>query len=173
MGGSILGSEAIYNFLIKKIKKKVYFFNNLDETEIMNFKKKENKNKVLFLIISKSGNTVETISNLYSLGVVTKNSKNIIVITEKKNSILFSLIKKFNLFYIEHKKNIGGRYSVLSEVGIVPAYLMGINILKLRSNIRNFLTKKNFLILKKIVLKLSSLINSKKITNLIFLNYAS
>ena len=106
MGGSILGSEAIYNFLIKKIKKKVYFFNNLDETEIMNFKKKENKNKVLFLIISKSGNTVETISNLYSLGVVTKNSKNIIVITEKKNSILFSLIKKFNLFYIEHKKNI-------------------------------------------------------------------
>ena len=173
MGGSILGSEAIYNFLIKKIKKKVYFFNNLDETEIMNFKKKENKNKVLFFIISKSGNTVETISNLYSLGVVTKNSKNIIVITEKKNSILFSLIKKFNLFYIEHKKNIGGRYSVLSEVGIVPAYLMGINILKLRSNIRNFLTKKNFLILKKIVLKLSSLINSKKITNLIFLNYAS
>ena len=148
MGGSILGSEAIYNFLIKKIKKKVYFFNNLDETEIMNFKKKENKNKFLFLIIKKSGNTVETISNLYSLGVVTKNSKNIIVITEKKNSILFSLIKKFNLFYIEHKKNIGGRYSVLSEVGIVPAYLMGINILKLRSNIRNFLTKK-FSYLKK------------------------
>ena len=136
MGGSILGSEAIYNFLIKKIKKKVYFFNNLDETEIMNFKKKENKNKVLFLIISKSGNTVETISNLYSLGVVTKNSKNIIVITEKKNSILFSLIKKFNLFYIEHKK-YGGRYSVLLNWHC-STYLMGINILKLRSNIRNF-----------------------------------
>ena len=52
MGGSILGSEAIYNFLAKKIKKKVYFFNNLDFEKISNFKKKENKNRVLFLIIS-------------------------------------------------------------------------------------------------------------------------
>ena len=40
MGGSILGSEAVYNFLAKKIKKKVYFFNNLDFEKISNFKKK-------------------------------------------------------------------------------------------------------------------------------------
>ena len=41
MGGSILGSEAIYSFLKKKIKKKIYFFNNLDEEKIINFKKKK------------------------------------------------------------------------------------------------------------------------------------
>ena len=40
-----------------------------------------------------------------------------------------ALTKKLNLFYVEHKNYIGGRYSVLSEVGIIPAYLMGINIL--------------------------------------------
>ena len=51
MGGSILGAEAIYNFLNKKIKKKVYFFNDLNEKKIKDFKKKENLNKVLFLII--------------------------------------------------------------------------------------------------------------------------
>ena len=61
MGGSILGTEAIYNFLNKKIKKRVFFFNDLNEKKIKNFKKKENFEKVLFLIISKSGNTVETL----------------------------------------------------------------------------------------------------------------
>ena len=49
----------------------------------------------------------------------------------------FSLAKKYKLLYIEHKNYIGGRYSVLSEVGLVPAYLMGININKLRSQLLN------------------------------------
>ena len=53
MGGSILGAEAIYNFLEKKIKKKIYFFNDLNENKITNFKKKNKLSKVLFIIISK------------------------------------------------------------------------------------------------------------------------
>ena len=40
MGGSILGSEAIYSFLNKKIKKKLYFFDDLNESNIMFYKKK-------------------------------------------------------------------------------------------------------------------------------------
>ena len=51
-----------------------------------------------------------------------KKFKNIIIISEKKNNTLFSLAKKFNLFYIEHKDFIGGRYSVLSEVGMVQHF---------------------------------------------------
>ena len=86
MGGSILGAEAINNFLEKKIKKKIYFFNNLDAKKISRFKKKENQNKVLFLIISKSGNTVETLSNFFTLNKIKKNAKNIILISEKKNN---------------------------------------------------------------------------------------
>ena len=172
MGGSILGSEAIYNFLEKKIKKNFYFFDDLNEKKILNFKKKENLNKVLFLIISKSGNSVETLSNLLILNVLKKNAKNIILITEKKNNLLNSLSKKFNLFLIEHKKYIGGRYSVLSEVGVVPAYLMGINIYKLRSNIQIFLKNNHSLFLKDSALKLATLLFSNKIRNLIFLNYA-
>ena len=85
MGGSILGSEAIYNFLSHKIKKKIYFFDNLDEFEIEQAKKLINKKKTLFLIISKSGNTIETLSNFFTFSsLVKKNSKNIIIITEKK-----------------------------------------------------------------------------------------
>ncbi len=171
MGGSILGAAAIYDFLKSKIKKKLYFFDNLDQDSIREIKQNENLSKVLFLIISKSGNTIETLSNAFSLGVIKKNSKNIIVIAERKNNLLFSLTKKHNLFYIEHKKHVGGRYSVLSETGVVPAYLMGLNIEKLRSNIQKFLRGKNKIILRNNVIKLASFMRSKKFNNLIFLNY--
>ena len=130
MGGSILGSEAIYCFLKSKINKQVYFFDDIDFERNIKIKKNIDLKKTLFLIISKSGNTIETISNLISLEILKKNKKNIIIISERKNNYLFNLSKKLNLFYIEHKKIIGGRYSVLSEVGIVPAYLMGLNINK-------------------------------------------
>ena len=59
MGGSILGAEAIYNFLDFKIKKKVLFVNNLKrQQETINLPK-----KLVNIIISKSGNTLETIIN--------------------------------------------------------------------------------------------------------------
>ena len=171
MGGSILGSEAIYNFFKKKIKKKFYFFNDLNENKIIEFKKKENISKTLFIIISKSGNTIETLSNIFSLNIMKKNSKNIILISEKKNNLLFTMSKKLNLFYVEHKTNIGGRYSVLSEVGIIPAYLMGINITKIRSKILDCLKNSNKLFLKDSTIKLATLMRSKKFNNLVFLNY--
>ena len=141
MGGSILGSEALKNFLEEKVKKKIYFFNDLDQKKILDIKKKVNLNKVLFIVISKSGNTVETLSNLFSLNIIKKKTNNLIVISEKKNNSLYNLTKQFQIFYIEHKPHIGGRYSVLSEVGIIPAYLMGINIFKLRSEIDGFIKK--------------------------------
>ena len=145
----------------------------MQSKKILDFKKKKDLKKILFLVISKSGNTIETLSNFFSLNVIKKNSKNIVIISEKNNNLLFSLTKKFNLFYIEHKKNIGGRYSVLSEVGIVPAYLMGINIQKLRSEIQTHLKGKKFFFLKKSTIKLASFLISKKVNNLIFLNYSS
>tara|TARA_B100001093_G_scaffold503823_1_gene558739 strand:+ start:1283 stop:2500 length:1218 start_codon:yes stop_codon:yes gene_type:complete len=172
MGGSILGAEAIHGFLKMKIKKKIYFFDNLNSNKITDFKKKRDLKKVLFLIISKSGSTIETLSNTFALDIFKKNSKNIIIISEKKNNFLFLISKKFNLFYIEHKNYIGGRYSVLSEAGIIPAYLMGINILKLRSRNLEFLNGKEILYLRDSAIKLANLLNTKKINNLIFLCYS-
>ena len=128
MGGSILGAEAVYNLFKKKIKKKVYFFNDLNIESILDFKKKAKLNKTLFIIISKSGDTIETLSNMLSLKIIKKSSKNILIISEKKNNFLFNLSRKFDLKYIEHNENLGGRFSVLSEVGIVTYYLIGINI---------------------------------------------
>ncbi len=172
MGGSILGSEAIYNFLKNKIKKKFYFFNDIDEKKILDFKKKKISNKTLFLIISKSGNTIETLSNSYILNILKRNTKNVIIITEKKNNILFSISKKLNIFYIEHKNYIGGRYSVLSEVGIVPALLMGVDTKRLRSKTLSFLFSKKNSILKDNSIKMSNILYFNKYKNLILLNYS-
>ena len=86
---------------------------------------------------------------------------------------MYQLSKKFNLFYIEHKSYIGGRYSVLSEVGIVPAYLMGINIFKLRKNLKRYLIGKDKNYLKDSVTKISNILLSRKLSNIVFLNYSS
>ena len=171
MGGSILGAEAVNNFLGTKIKKKIYFFNDLNENKISDFKKKENISSVLFLIISKSGNTIETLANAFSLNLLKKNSKNIIIISEKKNNLLFNISRNLNLFHIDHKDYVGGRYSVLSEVGIVPSYLMGVNIINLRKKIRECFSKSNEAFLKDNSIKMAKLLISKKNNNLIFLNY--
>ena len=172
MGGSVLGSNAIYDFLKHKIKKKVTFFDNLDKEKLGRFKKNNNVSNCLFIIISKSGNTIETLSNLKGFNILKLNAKNIIIITEKRKNILNTIAKKYNIFFIEHKNFLGGRYSVLSEVGIIPSFLMGINIIKLRSNLKKYLKDKNKLFLKKSSLALSEIINKKKYRNLIFLNYS-
>lgn len=172
MGGSILGTQAVYNFFKKKIKKKVYFFDDIDQEKILNFKRKNDLKKILFIVISKSGNTVETLSNMFFLRILKKNSDNIIVISENKNNTLLKLSKKLNLFYIEHNSYIGGRYSVLSETGIVPAYLMGINISKLRSKTLFFLRGKHKIFLKDSSLKLANIMKTNKLKNIIFLNYS-
>ena len=59
----------------------------------------------------------------------------------KKDNLLFRLSKKY-ILHVEHKNYIGGRYSVLSEVGIVPLQLMGLDKFKLRSKLLEFLQGK-------------------------------
>ena len=97
IGGSILGSEAIYSFLRKKLKKKFFFLDNIDLSKLQEIEQHNKKHKTLFIIISKSGNTTETLSNFLSLKIIKKNSKNIIIIAEKSNNTLFNLSKKLNL----------------------------------------------------------------------------
>ena len=76
------------------------------------------------------------------------------------------------LFHIEHRSYIGGRYSVLSEVGMLPAYLMGLNIGNIRKNLTKHLQKKNKFYLKESSIVLANLIQTRKFKNLIFFNYA-
>jgi len=119
MGGSILGAKAIFQFLNHKIKKNFFFIDNLQNRLDL----KKNKKSFVNLVISKSGNTLETISNANIL--IKKNNKNIFII-ENKNNYLNNLANQIKAEIVEHKNYIGGRYSVLSEVGMLPAELMGL-----------------------------------------------
>ena len=170
MGGSVLGAEAIYNFIENKNKKNFYFINDVNEENFKQIKEKKS-NKILYIVISKSGETIETLSNFYFLRILKKNSKNIIIITEKKHNHFYSLSKSMKLFHIEHKNYIGGRYSVLSEVGMLPALLMGVNIRKLRSNLLKKLKLKNNIFLKESTIKLTNLLQQGCYNNLVFCNY--
>ena len=119
MGGSALGTQAIYDFLKHKIKKKFIFINDLQKKQ-----KKETKKGFTNLIVSKSGNTIETIVNSNIL--IKKGDKNIFI-TENKKSYLRILAERLKAEIVDHNNFIGGRYSVLSEVGMLPAELMGLN----------------------------------------------
>ncbi|MDC3174101.1 glucose-6-phosphate isomerase [Candidatus Pelagibacter sp.] len=159
MGGSILGAKAIYNFL--RVRKKILFVDNLNSR--LNLKKKNYFN----LIISKSGNTMETIANSNLL--LKKRDKNIFI-TENKKSYLYNLAKKLNSEIVEHNNFIGGRYSVLSEVGMLPAELMGLNPKKFRQ-LNNLIKNKKFI--NMLISNVSSILSYSKDKkfNSIIVNY--
>ena len=162
MGGSSLGAQAIYDFLKHKIKKRFFFIDNLKRNNLK--KKKKNHNN---LIISKSGNTIETIVNVNLL--IKKQDQNIFI-TEKKKNYLTLLAEKLKADIIHHNDYIGGRYSVLSEVGMLPAELMGLNINNFKQ--LNFLIK-NKLFFNNLISNVSSTLYfiQKKKFNSIILNY--
>lgn len=162
VGGSILGAKAIYSFLSNTIKKKISFIDNL---EIDNLK--QTKKNCTNLIISKSGNTLETIVN--SNFLIKKNDQNIFL-TEKKENYLNSLAHKLKSEVISHNNFIGGRYSVLSETGMLPAELMGLKVSQFKQ--LNSLVKKP-IFLTALVNNVSSTLHflKKKKFNSIIINY--
>tara|TARA_Y100000591_G_scaffold263413_1_gene236540 strand:+ start:37 stop:1206 length:1170 start_codon:yes stop_codon:yes gene_type:complete len=162
MGGSILGTKAIYSFLNSQIKKKIFFFDNL-----LPLLKKEKKSNFLNIIISKSGNTLETISNTNN--IVKKNQRNIFI-TENSNNYLRNLAYQLKAEIVDHNNFIGGRYSVLSEVGMLPCSLIGLKSNKFKQF--NSLIKKNGFI-DSLVSNVANILYfvKKKKNNSIILNY--
>ena len=160
MGGSVLGAKAIYSFLKPK-KKKLIFIDNYLKKNI------KSKKKSLNIIISKSGNTLETISNF---NVIKKKNDMNIFITENKDSYLMRVASKLKSDVIHHNNFIGGRYSVLSEVGMLPAELMGLRPSKFR-RFNSLIKNKSFL--NSLVANVSNILELLKQnkTNSIILNY--
>ena len=161
MGGSTLGSQAIYQFLKNKVKKKFDFIDNLQSIS------KSNKTKYTNLIISKSGNTIETLVNANIL--IKKHDKNIFI-TENKKNYLFLLANELKAEVIHHNNFIGGRYSVLSEVGMLPAELMGLKSNEFRQ-FNSLIKSKRFI--NHLINNVSStlLLVKKKKFNSIIINY--
>jgi glucose-6-phosphate isomerase len=143
IGGSNLGTMAVqeavygrsYNLLDPKIK--VLFAETVDSDDINNMlsmvKKSLEKGKnVILNVVSKSGATTETITLfevfLDLLRRFNEDHEELVVVTTEKKSKLWDLAQKRRYSLLEIPKNVGGRYSVLSPVGLFPLGLIGIDI---------------------------------------------
>ena len=172
MGGSILGTKSIYSFFKTKVKKKVFFFDNLDLNLKLKFIKILNLKNSCFIVISKSGNTLETVTNLNIIFSKSLFLNKLIIITEFKNNILTKFANKFNAEIIEHRDFIGGRYSVMSEVGMLPASLMNLNIANFKS-LKKLIRNKKFI--SSLIISVSSIytLYQSGFKNSVILNYDS
>jgi glucose-6-phosphate isomerase len=146
-GGSSLGGKTLVslkeNFFFKESQPKIYFLENVDEWSILRLTKKINLQNTALVVISKSGETIETLSQFFFLKNEMKEidnfKKKVFIITENKKSTLKEIQEEEGFEFYEHKKNIGGRFSVFSLVGLLPASLIGFEISNFREGGKLFL----------------------------------
>jgi len=130
IGGSTLGTYAIYKFLkhSKELSKKLYFLETTDPIDIQSKIEDIDLKDTLFIVISKSGTTVETISIFKYINSLVKIDKNNTLIITEFDSKLNAYAKANDMQTFEIPKDIGGRFSVFSAVGLVPLAIVGIDI---------------------------------------------
>ena len=130
IGGSSSGAKALSFFM----KDDISYFDNLDLEYFKNFFLKNNMKDYIFFIISKSGDTFETLALLNLLIIESKKIKDynifdsMVIITENRESILKSFSMKKNIKIVEHNPDIGGRFSILSETGMLPFVDLNLNV---------------------------------------------
>jgi glucose-6-phosphate isomerase len=134
-GGSSLGGQLLCRFSKLEDDIRIHFFDNIDPLTFKHFWEKNRLDHTLFLVVSKSGSTPETltqalisISRMESIVNAEKLSDHFIIITEPKSSPLKKLAERYGFMCIDHDQGIGGRFSGLSLVGLLPAMLMGVPV---------------------------------------------
>ena len=134
-GGSNLGARALINTLQGKDSKKIYFYDNIDPVGFYNSINKINFENAGFIFISKSGYTPETLSQFATIieffdkkNNLEKLFLNTIIITENVDSPLAKIGKINNCKILNHESDIGGRYSIFSNVGMIPAIIAGLDV---------------------------------------------
>lgn len=129
IGGSSLGAKAVYEFMkpVKDLPRKLYFFESTDPINITDLLSKFDIKKTHFLVISKSGSTVETFS-IYKYIYSLQNDPSAYTFITDPGSPLEKYAKEINASVIPLPDNVGGRFSVLSTVGLVPLAMCGIDI---------------------------------------------
>ncbi|MFA5234336.1 MAG: glucose-6-phosphate isomerase [Sulfurimonas sp.] len=130
IGGSTLGTYAIYKFLkySKNLTKKLYFLETTDPIDIKSKIKNIDLDDTLFIVISKSGTTIETISIFKYINSLIKCDKHNTLVVTESDSKLNEYAKANKIRNFEIPKNVGGRFSVFSAVGLLPLAIVGIDI---------------------------------------------
>lgn len=141
IGGSCLGGLALFKTLkpFYNEKPEIIFLDNPDSDTINHYVRTLDLKNTLLLPISKSGNTVESLAifSVFYKKLGKNAAKQVIAITEKNEGTLYKIAQQEGFPIYEIPKNVGGRFSVFSAVGLLPAALAGINIQKLLNGAQN------------------------------------
>lgn len=152
IGGSNLGTLAIHEAVSGLFYNeqgrfpRIYFVDTVDTdavSPVYNQVKKalENNETVLINVVTKSGTTTETIVNFELFLELVKtycptNYQESIIVTTDEGSVLWNYAKKESFATLKIPKNVGGRFSVFSSVGLFPLCLLGIDIQELLEGAR-------------------------------------
>lgn len=135
VGGSSLGAQAVYEALeSKKSLKKMMVLDSLNPLffkKAIEAAKKTKKGKLAVLFISKTGNTFETTANFFALFKKIQKVEPKVFVISAEDSPLWLWGRKNNFLTLPVPEKIGGRYSVLSNVGLVPLKLAGVDVKEL------------------------------------------
>lgn len=138
IGGSSLGTKAIDSLLEHSSHRRkiaIRFLEHTDPIAIQKDLKRLKPEESLFIVISKSGSTIETTSLfkfiLHKYSLLKDNLKSRLLVITDKNSPLEFWAMNNQIKYINIAPNIGGRFSVLSAVGLVPLGILGYDIFAL------------------------------------------
>lgn len=142
MGGASLGAKA----LTEALKKKILFFDNVDPDFFHGQLSKIDLKKTLLLFMSKSGETIEVISLAHILIKKVNTPQNFLVVTDQINSTLGRFARRHRIAILPSPKNVPGRFSVLSIVGLLPAQLAGVNISKVHDGAQKTNWKEAYLL---------------------------
>jgi glucose-6-phosphate isomerase len=134
IGGSSLGGEMLVSILARDGgRQPVRFFDNIDPASLKDMAEVD-WSRACLLVISKSGGTAETLCQLMSVLPMMEKQlgppglrDHIKVITENRNGPLYRVAERLGLEILEHPP-VGGRFSVLSIVGLLPAAISGVDI---------------------------------------------
>jgi len=136
IGGSALGNKALYSALKTEaeLPRKLFVYDNVDPVFLYEILSQINLEKTLVNVITKSGTTAETMAGYMIVADIFKRKfpqdyqKRIIITTDKEKGFLRQVIKQEGYTGFTVPDNVGGRFSVLSDVGLLSSAFTGIDI---------------------------------------------
>ncbi len=160
-GGSSLGAQALAQLAGYRVpgsrlslglddRPRLHFFDNLDAATLTAALANFDLDTTRFLVVSKSGGTPETLAQLLStLDALTGGgggrdpARHVVVLTEPgdpaRNAVR-SLAARYGLTVLDHDPRVGGRFSVLTNVGMLPALLVGLDPERIRAGAAGVVT---------------------------------
>ena len=143
MGGSSLGGKLIDGFADSScmMKPRLHFIDYLDPKALSCLVKRLPFEQTGVVIISKSGGTLETLLQAFVIADCYRNagldfSEHFMVVTEPKESALTRFAKQYGIKTLAHNPNVGGRFSIMAQTGVLPAAIKGIDVVAFHSGMQ-------------------------------------